>query len=654
MSDEEVAKLDQFLQWLQVNKVELRCCSIKYCDSDKGFGIYTAADAPEDGVLLVVPLDLAITPMRVLQDPVIGLECRKMFEDGDVDDRFLMILFLTVERLLTNSSWKPYLDMLPTSFGNPLWFTDDEMEELKGTALYRASKQQKKKLQDIFDSKVKKLVKKLLLLQGNTDSEVCFQDFLWANAIFWTRALNIPLPRSYVFPTIEDPENGIPVDTLSVSVTYVEKACGATSDTTNNVQVNEANHDGNGFDDAVRPEFEETVWVEGLVPGIDFCNHSSNEVLAIIEGKLLNITDELYFKGLIVSLVISDEHLFLSSLKTWSNLGSRQKRISNWNSFVMYLLSGDNFFSLINDLRNIPERPKCDIRCMRIFHLYPFVGLWILKYYLSSLAQLKTAEQNPIQIEKEITISYGDKGNEELLYLYGFVIDKNPDDYLMIHYPVESLQSIPYSDAKSELLQAQQNAEMRCLLSRHLLAGGFFPVETSQNDCNNKAAKVSNYSWSGKRRIPSYLSKLVFPEDFLTALRTISMKEEQLYQVSSMLEELVGSEDRQPSETEVRTAVWEACGDSGAFQLLVDLLQTKMMELEEGSGTEDFDTQLLENAQIESTTQPTSETNGSSKQKCITRNTWSAIVYRKGQKHLTRLFLKEAEHALELSLTEEK
>ncbi|CAM8907339.1 unnamed protein product [Rhodiola kirilowii] len=274
MANEEAAKLDQFLQWLQVNKVELRCCSIKYCDSDKGFSIYTSADAPEDGVLLVVPLDLAITPMRVLQDPVVGLECRKLFEDGDGDDRFLMILFLTVERLLTNSSWKPYLDMLPTSFGNPLWFTDDEIEELKGTALYRASK--------------------------------------------------------------------------------------------------------------------------------------------------------------------------------------------------------------------------------------------------------------------------------------------------------------------------LQNAEMRCLLSRHLLAGGFFPVETSQNDCNSKAAKVSNYSWSGKRRMPSYLSKLVFPEDFLTALRTISMKEEQLYQFSSMLEELVGSEDRQLLETEVRTAVWEACGDSGAFQLLVDLLQTKMMELEEGSGTEDF------------------------------------------------------------------
>lgn len=61
------------------------------------------------GVLLVVPLDLAITPMIVLQDPLLGPECRAMFEEGEVDDRFLMILFLMLERLRKNSSWKPYV-----------------------------------------------------------------------------------------------------------------------------------------------------------------------------------------------------------------------------------------------------------------------------------------------------------------------------------------------------------------------------------------------------------------------------------------------------------------------------------------------------------------------------------------------------------------
>jgi hypothetical protein len=41
-------------------------------------------------------------------------------------------------------------------------------------------------------------------------------------------------------------------------------------------------------------------------------------------------------------------------------------------------------------------------------------------------------------------------------------------------------------------------------------------------------------------------------------------------------EKLVESrQGEQPSETEVRMAVWEACGDSGALQLLVDLLNSK-------------------------------------------------------------------------------
>lgn len=64
----------------------------------------------------MVPLDLAITPMRVLEDPLIGPECRSMFEEGEVDDRFLMMLFLTVERLRKNSSWKPYVQNIFSIF----------------------------------------------------------------------------------------------------------------------------------------------------------------------------------------------------------------------------------------------------------------------------------------------------------------------------------------------------------------------------------------------------------------------------------------------------------------------------------------------------------------------------------------------------------
>ncbi|VVA19399.1 PREDICTED: histone-lysine N-methyltransferase [Prunus dulcis] len=568
----EEAKLERFLQWLQVNGAELRGCKINYSDSSKGFGIFSSNEV-SDGVLLVVPLDLAITPMRVLQDPLLGPECRAMFEEGDVDDRFLMILFLTVERVRKNSSWKPYLDMLPTTFGNPLWFTDDELLELKGTTLYRATELQKKSLRSLYDGKLKTLVEKLLTLDGDLERDVCFEDFLWANSLFWTRALNIPLPHSYVFPQIQENKNDIASDgkNSGVSTTHIcmeelvngmdEKGC----------QVEGVDIQVNGV--TFTSKQKETVWVEGLVPGIDFCNHD------------------------------------LKAAATWEvdDTGS-----TTGIPFSMYLLSA----------------------------------------------------VQPLQIQGEISISYGNKGNEELLYLYGFVLDGNPDDYLMVHYPMEAIQSVPFSDPKSQLLEAQK-AEMRCLLPRSLLDYGFFPPDISNKEGDDKCKldHCCSYSWSGQRKMPTYLHRLVFPENFLTALRTIAMQEDELFQVSSLLEELVRSGGgRQPSDSEVRAAVWEACGDSGALQLLVDLLNVRLTDLLESSGTEDSDTSLLKNAHIvESANQHTDEnslsqeTNGSGstqQYKLMSRNVWASIVYRRGQKQLTRLFLKEAEHALELALSE--
>ncbi|VFQ93003.1 unnamed protein product [Cuscuta campestris] len=261
---------------------------------------------------------------------------------------------------------------------------------------------------------------------------------------------------------------------------------------------------------------------------------------------------------------------------------------------------------------------------------------------------LSSVEEGPFKSDNEILISYGNKGNEELLYLYGFVTEDNPDDYLMVNYPVEAIQDIPYSESKSHLLQAQK-AELRCLLPRNLLENGFFPPCMPQTENHDKqpSNQMKNYSWSGERKIPSYLNRLVFPEEFMTALRTIAMKEDELYKVTSLLSELSSpGSDSQPSDAEVRAAIWEACGDSGALQMLVDLLHVKMMDLEEGSGSEENDTELLHRG-CSSLDDDSVENEGK-----MSRNSWCSIVYRRGQKQLTRLFLREAEHALQLALVE--
>lgn len=419
-------------------------------------------------------------------------------------------------------------------------------------------------MESLFNEKVKKLAEKLLVVDGDQEREVRFEDFLWANSVFWTRALNIPFPRSYVFPRIEQEQGSSDDNDPGASTCQDSTDNLGRSGTENNHQMNDSAHKVPGVEST--SQNEETLWVEGLVPGIDFCNHA------------------------------------LKAAATWE---VDESGSATGLPFSMYLLSAGNILS---------------------------------------------------DGEKEITISYGNKGNEELLYLYGFVVKDNPDDYLMVHYPLEALSDMPFSEAKMQLLEGQKG-ELRCLLPRSLLKNGFFlestlPEGTSKKDTGNQGF---NYSWSGHRKMPSYTDKLIFPENFLTALRTITIKENEIYQVSSLLEELVGNEgERQPSETEVRAAVWEACGDSAAFQLLVDLLNMKMMELEEGTGTEQDDADLLEKAHICEIPDMAkrSFSNGSSHSASMSRNRRSSIIYRQGQKQLTRLFLKEAEHALQLALTE--
>ncbi|CAN6208928.1 unnamed protein product [Urochloa humidicola] len=539
------AKLESFLQWLQANGADLRGCTIRACGGGgKGFGVF--ATAATDGVVLVVPLDLAITPMRVLQDPLVGPRCRALLEEGGVDDRLLVMLFLMAERRRPGSLWKPYLDMLPSTFGSSLWFSEEELAELEGTTLYRATVIQRKSLQSSFDEKVKGIVEELLHVDESASStEVLFEDFLWANSIFWTRALNIPLPHSYVFPgSCGDQQTRTNDD-----------ACGSSLPAHQETDITAKD---SSADENSKSSNTESIWVEGLIPGIDFCNHN------------------------------------VKALATWE----------------------------VDSVGNATGVPAS---------MY-----------------LMLADKSSVEAGAEIYINYGNKGNEELLYLYGFVVDNNPDDYLMVHYPVEALRQIQSADIKMRLLEVQKG-ELRCLLPRSLLDNGFFGIHSGEDkDDKKNISPFSSYSWSGQRKVPSYLHKIVFPQEFLSTLRTIAMQEHEIEKVASLLGEVGSSEDREPSDAEIQSAIWEVCGDQGALGLLVDLLRVKMAELEEGTGPEASDSQLLEQFYSLDSEDCTSGSDENDKDKSKI-NIRSCIIYRRGQKQLTRLFLREAEYLLELS-----
>ncbi|KAE8704632.1 hypothetical protein F3Y22_tig00110450pilonHSYRG01081 [Hibiscus syriacus] len=107
---------------------------------------------------------LAITEFRALcgfitfEVKIVDLQCQVIFcriIRYRTELNFTPTLYISIPSRSTNNGFKDfllwnvserilrgnrmYLDILPTTFGNPLWFTDDEMLELRETILYRAT-----------------------------------------------------------------------------------------------------------------------------------------------------------------------------------------------------------------------------------------------------------------------------------------------------------------------------------------------------------------------------------------------------------------------------------------------------------------------------------------------------------------------------------
>lgn len=93
-----------------------------------------------EATLATFPLESTITASTVSQLPQQGPILNELLEEGIVDERTAVILHLVVERLRGKESpLRPWIALLPTSFSTPLFWSDDELEWLKGTALYKAT-----------------------------------------------------------------------------------------------------------------------------------------------------------------------------------------------------------------------------------------------------------------------------------------------------------------------------------------------------------------------------------------------------------------------------------------------------------------------------------------------------------------------------------
>lgn len=135
------------------------------------------------------------------------------------------------------------------SFGSPLWFDEEQMAELRGTPLATATATHTRMLRAQFQHLQPALTS--MLRQVGVFKEPTFQDFLWAYSVFWSRGQSLPVPIREA-AAAEEGEGG--------ATTAAEGAGGG-----------QRRQEGRGKEGvAVR-----VVVYEGIVPGLDFANHST-------------------------------------------------------------------------------------------------------------------------------------------------------------------------------------------------------------------------------------------------------------------------------------------------------------------------------------------------------------------------------------------
>ena len=166
-------------------------------------------------IVLNVPDAYIISASTAAADERLGETFGRLLDENKIDTRQATQLFVCAQRRLKGESgWKPYVDFLPRKLdGVPVFWSDREIERgLKGTVLREMVETQKVRLKEEYENvaknafdahvvpKLKEIVPSSMnVFRGNNStSPLSFEEFLWAKAIFWTRALTLPVENGRV------------------------------------------------------------------------------------------------------------------------------------------------------------------------------------------------------------------------------------------------------------------------------------------------------------------------------------------------------------------------------------------------------------------------------------------------------------------------
>ncbi|KAL9984830.1 hypothetical protein ACROYT_G007166 [Oculina patagonica] len=125
--------ISSFVQWFNENGGKAEHVVIDDF-GQQGLGLKAVSDIKSGELFITIPRKLMLSAETARNS-----ELGPLIEKDNilrVMQNACLVLHVYCEKLKENSFWKPYLDILPTSYSTTLYFTVDEMQALKGSPAF--------------------------------------------------------------------------------------------------------------------------------------------------------------------------------------------------------------------------------------------------------------------------------------------------------------------------------------------------------------------------------------------------------------------------------------------------------------------------------------------------------------------------------------
>jgi hypothetical protein len=199
------AKIDAFIKWMIDNGAifskKIKLASIP----GMGFGIVVDEEngiSPKE-TYLKIPYDkLVIGKDYISNLRYINYAFTDLDKQFGEDIKHKIILYILHEKCVRGdkSFWKPYFDVLPKTFSVPAFFSKDELEILKGTAMYEGAIQDVQGMERAYNGIAPRVFDRYPNIWPR--DKVTLDEFKWATWIFNSRLFFIEgkNPREHLVP----------------------------------------------------------------------------------------------------------------------------------------------------------------------------------------------------------------------------------------------------------------------------------------------------------------------------------------------------------------------------------------------------------------------------------------------------------------------